>query len=97
LFGILTPRLLSRKLPELWHNDHQTDGALEVDLGQLDDARMALKLTRLNGYPHVGVVGLGWVKGLMTAVGLRDVTVRQSGWSLSQTSPSELTGEVQWT
>jgi hypothetical protein len=96
LFGILTPRLLVRKLPSLWHNDHQMDGALEVDLAQVDDGRLALKLTGLGGYPHVGVVAVGWVRGFMTACGIKDVVVRQTGWSLSQTAPSELTCEVRW-
>jgi hypothetical protein len=96
LMGILTPQLLARKLPDLWASDHQSDGSLEVDIAEVADARLAFKLSQLHGYAHVGVVTLGWIKGLVSALGVRDVTLKQVGWSLAQTAPDELTGEVRW-
>jgi hypothetical protein len=96
LMGILTLKLLARKLPDLWRNDHQDDGSLDVDIAQVDDACLGLKLTGLNGYAHVGVVTLGWIKGLVSALGARDVALKQTGWSLGQAAPDELTYEVRW-
>ena len=96
LMGILTPKLLARKLPDLWLSDHQSDGSLDVDIARVDDARLGLKLSNLQGYAHVGVVTLGWIKGLVGALGARDIALKQAGWSLTQAAPDELTGEVSW-
>jgi hypothetical protein len=96
LMGILTPKLLTRKLPNFWSSDHQQDGSLDVDIAQVDDGRLGLTLSGLHGYAHVGVVTLGWIKGLVSALGARDVMLAQKGWSLAQTAPAELTAEVRW-
>lgn len=96
LVPILTPLLLARKLPALWVSDHQDDGRMEVDLAQLDSATLSLKLVGLQQYDHVGVATLGWLKGLLIALGHRSVAIKQSGWSLNQGSPGELRGEVRW-
>jgi hypothetical protein len=96
LMGILTYRLLARKLPDLWQNDHQDDGALEVDIAQVDDGCLGLKLSGLDGYAHVGVVTLGWIQGLVSSLGAREVVVEQTGWSLGQAAPPELSFEVRW-
>jgi hypothetical protein len=96
LMQILTPKLLAKKLPLLWIGDHQDDGKLDADIAQVDDARLSLRLAALGGYEHVGVVACGWVKGLLTALGRRDVAVKQTGWSLGQSAPSEITCEVRW-
>jgi hypothetical protein len=96
LMQIMTPKLLAKKLPNWWANDHQHDGVLEADIAQVDDARLSLKLTALEGYAHVGVVTLGWIKGLLRALGRRDVVVKQTGWSLGQPAPNEMTCEVRW-
>ena len=96
LMGILTPRLLARKLPNLWANDHQNDGVLDVDIARVEDSWLGLKLSGLHGYAHVGIVTMGWVKGLVGALGARDIVLKQAGWSLGQSAPEELTGEVSW-
>jgi hypothetical protein len=96
LMQILTTKLLAKKLPDFWVADHQSDGTLEADIAQVDEGRLALRLADLHGYQHVGVVALGWVKGLLVSLGHRDVQVKQTGWSLGQTTPSEIACEVRW-
>jgi hypothetical protein len=96
LMQILTPKLLAKKLPQMWSGDHQEDGQLEADIAQIDDGKLLLRLSGVQGYGHVGVVTLGWIKGLLSSLGRRDVVVKQKGWSLSQTAPSEMSGEVRW-
>lgn len=96
LMQIATVRLLAKKLPQLWANDHQDDGRLEVDIAQVDEGRLTLRLSALQGYEHVPVVALGWVKGLLLALGRRDVAVKQTGWSLDHSAPTEITCEVRW-
>jgi len=96
LIPILTPLLLARKLPSLWVSDHQDDGRLEVDIAHIDSGSLTLKLVGPQQYEHVGVATLGWIKGLLLALGREAVVIKQTGWSLGQASPSELRGEVRW-
>lgn len=96
LIAIITPRLLAKKLPSMWVSDHQDDGRLETDIAQVDDALLSLKLLALQSYAHVGIVTLGYVKGLLRSLGHREVTVKQTGWTLSRPAPTELTCEVRW-
>jgi hypothetical protein len=96
LVQILTPKLLAKKLPQVWEADHQSDGRLESDIAQVDEGRLALRLTTLQGYNHVGIVALGWIKGFLLALGHREVAVKQTGWSLAQAAPSEMACEVRW-
>ena len=96
LMGILTPKMLARKLPDLWRSDHQSDGSLEVDIAQVDDARLGFKLAGVHGYAHIGVVTLGWIQGLVSSLGARNVVLKQTGWSLGHNAPEELTCQVGW-
>ncbi|HWZ93314.1 MAG TPA: hypothetical protein VNW92_30850 [Polyangiaceae bacterium] len=90
-------KLFARKLPELWARDHQDDAKLESDIAQLqEESRLPLRLSGIEGYDHVGIVTLGWVKGMLAGLGRRVVDVKQSGWSLKLPAPSEMTGEVRW-
>jgi hypothetical protein len=96
LMKILSPKLLATRLPNMWSIDHQQDGVLETDIAQIDQNRLSLRLGSLDGYDHIGVVTLGWVRGLLQALGRRDVVVKQEGWSLGHVAPGEMTGEVRW-
>jgi hypothetical protein len=96
LVQILSPKLLAKKLPHFWEADHQGDGRLEADIAQVDDGRLPLRLAKLQGYQHVGVAALGWIKGLLLALGRREVSVKQTGWSLGTTAPSDMACEVRW-
>jgi hypothetical protein len=96
LSRILTPKLLGRKLPNFWLNDHQEDGVLESDIAQIAEGRLPFTLSAIDGYDNVGIATLGWIKGLLLALGRKDVTVQQSGWSLHKPGPSAMTCEVRW-
>jgi hypothetical protein len=96
LMGILTPKLLARKLPDFWRSEHQSDGSLEVDIAHVDEARLVYKVAGVQGYAHIGVVTLGWIQGLLGGLGARDVAPSQTGWSLAHNAPEELTCEVRW-
>jgi hypothetical protein len=96
LVQILSPKLLAKKLPHFWEADHQADGTLETDIAQVDDGRLPLRLMGLQGYQHVGIAALGWIKGFLLALGRREVSVKQSGWSLGKAAPSDMACEVRW-
>lgn len=93
---VVSLRLFAKKLPTLWARDHRGDGRLEVDIAQLDEARLPLRFSGMHGYDHVGVATLGWIKGLMSRFDRQGLRLEQSGWSLAQGAPDEMTCEVTW-
>jgi hypothetical protein len=97
LMQVVTPKLMARKLSQLWASEHREGGSLESDIAEVDRGRLSLRLSSVAAYDHVGVAMLGWVKGLLGALGCRDLQVQQTGWGLSQPGPGELRGEVRWT
>ncbi len=95
LLPLLTPKLLGKRLPQLWASEHQGEGRLEVDIAQSDEGRLALTILA-PGYEHISMVTLGFVAGLVRAIGKKDVTVKQTGWSMAQPAPASVSGEVRW-
>ncbi len=93
---VCTLKLFARKLPSLWLRDHRDDGRLDSDIAQLEEARLGLQLSGIRGYDHVGVATLGWVKGALAKYQRRPILVKQSGWSLKQAAPAEMSCEVSW-
>jgi hypothetical protein len=93
---VVTLKLFAKKLPMLWVRDHQDDGKLESDIAQLDEARLPLRLSGIQGYDHIGVATLGWIKGAMTRFNRKGLQLKQSGWSLRLRGPAEMACEVSW-
>jgi hypothetical protein len=93
---VVTPKLFAKKLPNLWIRDHLDDGRLEGDIALVDESRLPLRFTGIRGYDHIGVVTLGWVRGVMSRFNRRGLQVKQSGWSLRQVAPEEMACEVSW-
>lgn len=91
-----TLKLFSKKLPNLWLRDHGLDGRLESDIAQLDDSRLGLQLSGIRGYDHVGIATLGWIKGALGRFTRKNIQIKQTGWSLGQSAPNEMSCEVTW-
>jgi len=95
LMKILTPTLFAKKIPEFWQRD-QKGGHFEVDTSGAKDGRLVLKLCEVEGFDHIGVIGIGWISYGLRAMGKEDVTVTQSGWSLATPGPSNVSYDVRW-
>lgn len=93
---VVTPKLFAKKLPNLWIRDHLDDGRLDGDIAMVDEARLPLRFSGIRGYDHIGVVGLGWVRGVMGRFNRKGLQVKQSGWSLRHVAPDEMACEVSW-
>jgi len=93
---VVTLKLFAKKLPQLWDRDHLACGTLETDIAMLDDGRLPLRLSGIQGYDHVGPAMLGWVKVALQKFVGKTVYVKQTGWSLDQPSPREIQCEVRW-
>lgn len=93
---VATLKLFAKKLPQLWDRDHLGSGSLESDIAFLDEGRLPLRFSGIQGYDHVGPAMLGWVKTAITRFVGKTVYVKQGGWSLSQPAPREINCEVRW-
>lgn len=95
LMRIMTPTLFAKKVPEFWKRD-QRGGHFEVDVAQADNGRIGMKLADVEGYDHIGIVSIGWIKFGMSALGKKDVKIDQTGWSMATPGPREISYEVTW-
>lgn len=96
LMKILTPTLFAKKIPEFWKRD-QTGGHFEVDTSGAKDGTLKLELCDVEGFDHIGVIGIGWISYGLTAMGKNNVTVNQTGWSLATPAPKNIRYDVSWT
>lgn len=94
--SIVSPRLFAKKLPDIWARDQRGDGQLESDFSQVEEARLPLKLSGIRGYDHIGVAMLGWIKFALSGLVNKSPAIKQTGWSLRHTAPSEMVCEVSW-
>jgi hypothetical protein len=95
LMRIMSPTLFAKKVPEFWQRD-QRGGFFEVDVSKADDKRIGMRLADVQGYDHIGIVSIGWIQFGMTALGKKDVKVKQDGWSLAKPGPAEIKYEITW-
>jgi len=96
LLSIVTPRMFAKRLPDLWAMDHRGESKLDSDFALLDEGRLVLRLSGIRGYDHVGVARLGWVKSTLGELIGKTPQLKQSGWGLRHSAPSEMTCEVTW-
>lgn len=96
LMKILTPALFAKKIPEFWKRD-QTGGHFEVDTSGVKDGTLKLELCDVEGFDHIGVIGIGWISYGLTAMGKSNVVVTQKGWALANPGPKNIEYHVRWT
>ncbi len=95
LMKILTPALFAKKIPEFWQRD-QKGGHVEVDTSGASSGSMKLKICDIEGFDHIGIVSMGWMKFGMKAMGKEDVVVTQEGWTLANPGPKEVSYDLKW-
>jgi len=95
LMKVLTPTLFAKKLPEFWRRDH-TAGHFEVDTSEAKNGSLRLALCDVEGFDHIGVVGIGWMTYGFAAMGKSDVVVTQTGWKLEHPAPNKIQYHLRW-
>ena len=93
---ILTPTLFAKKVPEIWQRDHRGSGHFEVDVSQVDQGRIGMRLVGADGFDHIGVAAIGFITFGLTAVGKQGVQVVQHGWSMATPAPHVVRYEATW-
>jgi hypothetical protein len=95
MMRIMSPTLFAKKIPEFWKRD-QRGGFFEADVTSAESALIRMRLADVEGYDHIGVVSIGWIKFGMTALGKHNVRIAQTGWSAGVPGPKEIKYEVSW-
>jgi hypothetical protein len=95
MMRIMSPTLFAKKIPEFWKRD-QRGGFFEADVSAADRAVIRMRLADVEGYDHIGIVSIGWIRFGMTALGKHDVRITQTGWTAGQPAPREIRYEVTW-
>lgn len=96
MMRIMTPILFAKKIPDFFRRDH-TVGRFEADTSRADQALITLRLTDVAGFDHIGIVAIGWIRFGMAALGKKNVTITQRGWTLAAPAPQDIEYEIRWT
>lgn len=93
---IMTPAIFAKKLPEIWLRDHRGSGHFEVESLDAAGGTLTAVLVGVDGFDHVGPIGIGYMDFCFTAMGVSDLEVRQSGWTIASPCPHRVSYEVTW-
>ena len=96
VYGILTPELFVRRVPRFWQHEHQGGARFELDAAGTSAGLARLELSGVEGYDHIGVVWLGWMQGALAQMRSGGVTLTQSGWTPTASSPAKIQYELRW-
>lgn len=96
MMRIMTPILFAKKIPDFFRRDHSA-GRFDADTSRADEALITMRLTDVEGFDHIGVVAIGWIKFGMKALGKKKVTITQRGWTLAAPAPADIGYELRWT
>src|SRR6185437_12990711 len=96
LMKMMTPALYCKKTPEIWARDHRGNGTYEVDLSKADQNHIEMKYVGGEGFDHIGIAFVGFMTYSFPAMGKKDFTISQTGWSLATPSPREILFRFDW-
>jgi hypothetical protein len=92
LMKVLTPGLFAKKLPDLWRRDC-TYGKLDLEV---DDRKMTLRLSEMDGHDHIAAVMPGYVRFALETMGKTVERVTVHGWSLAKPDANGSSIEFLW-
>lgn len=93
---MLKPATFAKKMPDVWLRHHRGSGNFEVDPKELADTKLKVRLVGADGFDHVGAFAIGFVDFCLSTMGVPDLKVTQSGWSLTTPSPHIVELEATW-
>ena len=65
-------------------------------MAPIEEGRLPWRVLGARDYDHVGIVALGWVKGIVAQLTRSEVRTRQQGWTLRAPAADEIQCEVSW-
>jgi hypothetical protein len=96
VYGILTPELFVKRVPRFWQREHQGEARCELSPTDGGSGLSRLELVGVEGYDHIGVVWLGWMKGALSQMRSGGVDLTQTGWTPGTPAPRAIHYELRW-
>lgn len=93
LLKVMTPKMFASKFPDFYKRDHQGGEGIVEDV---DARRVVLVARGIQGYDHFGPITVGWSMVPFTGMGLRNVSMTCSPWSLSQPGADQVRFVATW-
>lgn len=93
LLKVLTPKMFAGKFADFWTRDHQS-GHAEVSLPE--EKRFIFHLKDVGGFTHIGPIVAGFIAHAMEAIGVKDIDVKCTPWSMAVPDANDLNIEVRW-
>ncbi len=93
LLKILTPRMFASRFSEFYKRDQQGGEGLVEEVGQ---NHVALMARDIKGYDHFGPITVGFASIPFRGMGLKNVRLSCSPWSLAEPGPTEVRFRVEW-
>lgn len=90
---VLTPRMFAGKFPDFFKRDHQGGEGVVEEVG---DHRVVLVARGIEGFDHFGPSTVGWAGVNLQGMGLKNVKMTCSPWSLAQPGPRETRFVATW-
>jgi hypothetical protein len=93
LLRVLSPKQFARKFPDIWLHEHK-GGYVEAALG--DHNTMVITIRDVKDFSHIGPVSVGFVGTALRALGLKDLKIRDVGWTRADPGPNDVRMEISW-
>jgi hypothetical protein len=93
LLKILTPKMFATRFSEFYKRD-QTVGEGIVE--EIDSNRVVLVARGIKDYDHFAPTTVGWASVPFRGMGLKNVRITASPWSLQEPGPDEVRFIVNW-
>ena len=93
LLRVLTPRMFANRFSEFYKRDQQGGEGLVEEIGT---KRVVLLARGIKDYDHFGPVTVGWALVPFRAMGLENVRMTCSPWSLAEPGPNEVRFVATW-
>jgi hypothetical protein len=94
LFKVLTPKMFGAKFPDLYKRDHHGGGEGVVE--EVAEKRVVLSARDIEGFDHFGPNTVGFARVAFAAMGLKNVRITCSPWSLEAPGPKDVRFVAEW-
>jgi hypothetical protein len=93
LLKVLTPRMFARKFPDMFARDHKF-GRIEIDT--VEDHGMVVIFKEVGGYDYFAPFAHGWGGFALKSIGVKNLKMRLTPWSLAAPGPAEIRCDASW-
>lgn len=90
---MLTPRMFVRKFPDMFARDHNF-GRIEVV--SVSDTSFTARFLDVEGYDYFAPIAHGMAATVLRTIGVKDLKMKITPWSIANPGPPELEVNAKW-